>query len=185
MPTERLSMCRIRDVPQLRYAQGMGERAIAASLGLGTGTVDSYLSRARRVGIGWPPPDDLDDDGLKLLLFPASPMVPQPERLVPDWTEVDRDRRRPGMTRAFLREGYRATYPSGFGYTWFCTHFEASKGRVRPTMHLAARAVLSSSRITLKKTEKSRHSQMGRMLSRGQLAEGMGLKSNLRSLATH
>lgn len=134
MPTERLSMRRIRDVLRLKYAQGLSERAIAASLGLGKGTVGVYLSRARRAGLRWPLPEALDDDGLELLLFPASPTVPDPERPVPDWAEVDRELRRPGVTRALLWEEYRATYPSGFGYTWFCTHFEAWKGRVRPTM---------------------------------------------------
>src|SRR5690554_3858303 len=53
MPTERLSMRRIRDVLRLKHAQGMGERAIAASLGLGKGTVGTYLARARRVGLEW------------------------------------------------------------------------------------------------------------------------------------
>ena len=33
-----------------------------------------------------------------------------------------------------LWEEYRATHPAGFGYTWFCTRFDAWKGRVRPTM---------------------------------------------------
>ena len=134
MPTERLPMRRIRDMLRLKYAQGLGERAIAASLGLGKGTVGTYLSRARRAGLGWPLPQDLDDDGLELLLFPAAPTVPDPERPVPDWAKVDRELRRPGVTRALLWEEYRAAHPGGFGYTWFCTHYDAWKGRVRPTM---------------------------------------------------
>ena len=134
MPMERLSMRRIRDVLRLKYAQGLSERAIAASLGLGKGTVGVYLSRARHAGLGWPLPQELDDDGLELLLFPASPSVPDPDRPVPDWADVDRELKRPGVTRALLWEEYRATCPGGFGYTWFCTHYEAWKGRVRPTM---------------------------------------------------
>lgn len=134
MPTERLSMRRIRDMLRLKYAQGLSERAIAASLGLGKGTVGAYLSRARRACLGWPLPQDLDDDSLELLLFPAASMVPDPERPVPDWAKVDREIRRPGVTRALLWEEYRAAHPGGFGYTWFCTHYDAWKGRVRPTM---------------------------------------------------
>ena len=42
--------------------------------------------------------------------------------------------RRPGVTRALLWEEYRAQTPDGFGYAWFCEHFDAWKGRVRPTM---------------------------------------------------
>jgi transposase len=134
MPTERLSMRRIRDVLRLKHAQGLSERAIATSLGLGKGTVGAYLGRARKAGLGWPLPEALSDDDLELLLFPAAPSVPDPERPVPDWALVDRELRRPGVTRALLWEEYRAAHPLGFGYAWFCEHYEAWKGRVRPTM---------------------------------------------------
>jgi len=53
---------------------------------------------------------------------------------VPDWGAVDRELRRKGVTRALLWEEYRAAYPEGYGYAWFCEHYEAWKGRVRPTM---------------------------------------------------
>ena len=40
-------------------------------------------------------------------------------------------------TRALLWEEYRAAHPLGFSYAWYCQHFEAWKGRVRPTMRQA------------------------------------------------
>lgn len=134
MPTGRLSMRRIRDVLRLKYAQGLSERAIAASLGLGKGTVGTYVGRARQAGLTWPLPANLSDDDLELLLFPAAPSMPDRERPMPDWSLVDRELRRPGVTRALLWEEYRAAHPLGFGYAWFCEHYEAWKGRVRPTM---------------------------------------------------
>ncbi len=134
MPTGRLTMRRIRDVLRLKFAQGLSERAIAASLGLGKGSVGAYLRRAREAGLSWPLPDDLDDDSLELLLFLASPTVPDPNRPVPEWSEIDKELRRRGVTRMLLWQEYRAQHPGGFGYTWFCTHFEAWKGRVRPSM---------------------------------------------------
>jgi transposase len=54
---------------------------------------------------------------------------------VPEWGAVDRELRRKGVTRALLWEEYRATCPEGYGYAWFCEHYEAWKGRVRPTSH--------------------------------------------------
>jgi len=134
MPTGRLNMRRIRDVLRLKYGQGLSERQIAASLTLSKTSVGTYLRRARQAGLRWPLPESLDDDGLELLLFPAAPTVPDPDRPVPDWTHIDRELRRPGVTRMLLWEEYRASYPEGFAYTWFCTHYEAWKGRVRPTM---------------------------------------------------
>ena len=78
MPTGRLNMRRIRDVLRLKFGQGLSERQIAASLSLGKGSVGGYVRRAQRAGLSWPLPDGLDDDSLELLLFPASPTVPDP-----------------------------------------------------------------------------------------------------------
>lgn len=57
-----------------------------------------------------------------------------PDRPVPDWAALDKELRRRSVTRMLLWQEYRAQHPNGFGYTWFCTHFEAWKGRVRPSM---------------------------------------------------
>ena len=127
-------MRRIRDLLRPKYAQGLSERAIAPSLGLGKGTVGSYLARARQAGLSWPLPAELDDDSLELLLFPSPTMASRLDRQVPDWAAMDVELRRPGVTRALLWEEYRARAPDGFGYAWFCEHFDAWKGRVRPTM---------------------------------------------------
>ena len=127
-------MRRIRDVLRRKHAQGLSERLIARSLGLGKGTVGAYLGRVRKAGLTWPLPDALSDDDLELLLFPAAPSAPDGDRPVPDWAVVDRELRRPGVTRALLWEEYRAAHPLGFGCAWFCEHYEAWKGRVRPTM---------------------------------------------------
>ena len=54
MPGERVSMRKIREVLRLRFAQGLSQRAIGVSLGLSTGAVNSYLGRARMVGLNWP-----------------------------------------------------------------------------------------------------------------------------------
>ena len=104
MPTERLSTRRIRDLLRLKYAQGLSDRAIALSLGLGKGTAGSYLARARQAGLSWPLPPELDDDSLELILFPSSTMASRLDRPVPDWVVMDVELRRPGVTRALLWE---------------------------------------------------------------------------------
>ena len=139
MPTERLSMRRIRDVLRLKHDSGLSERLIARTLQVSNGAVNSYLQRARVAGLTWPLPDSLDDDALERLLFPP----PHPKTDVrpgPDWAYVERELRRRGVTRALLWEEYRAAHPDGFGYSWFCEQYEAWKARARPTMrqtHLA------------------------------------------------
>ena len=63
MAKQRLPMRKIRDVLRLS-ADGLSNRQIAASLNIGATAAGAFLRRARAVGIGWPLPDDLDDDAL-------------------------------------------------------------------------------------------------------------------------
>jgi predicted transcriptional regulator len=42
MPTERLSMRRIRDLLRLKFENGLSSRSIAASLGISKGAVGDY-----------------------------------------------------------------------------------------------------------------------------------------------
>ena len=56
MPTQRLSMRRIREVLRLRH-QGLTERVIARMIGVSNGVVNGYLRRARLTGLTWLLPD--------------------------------------------------------------------------------------------------------------------------------
>src|SRR5712671_3141279 len=134
MPTQRLSMRRIREVLRLRH-QGLTERVIARMLGVSNGVVHGYVRRARLAGLTWPLPEGIDDEGLELLLFPAPAAASQSDRRpAPDWVYVEKELRRRSVTRLLLWEEYRAANPDGFGYAWFCTTFEAWKKRARPSM---------------------------------------------------
>ncbi len=134
MPSERLSMRRIRELLRLKFENGLPGRAIAASLGISKGAVNDYLARARAAGLSWPLPADLNDTALERRLFPGLPSVEAAARPEPNWAYVDAELRRKGVTRSLVWQEYRADHPDGYGYSWFCDHFEAWKGRVSPTM---------------------------------------------------
>lgn len=77
----------------------------------------------------------MTDEDLELLLFPAPrPPSQSPQRPVSDWGYVDKELRRRNVTRRLLRDEYRAGHLDGFGYRWFCTTYEAWKGRACPSM---------------------------------------------------
>ena len=134
MPGERVSMRKIRELLRLRWEHRLSQRRIGQSLRLSQGSISEYLGRARRAGLSWPLPDDLDDARLEALLFPPPPDVPLDQRPVPDWAAVHRDLRRPNMTLALLWEEYRAGTANGFGYSWFCDLYREWAGRLKPTL---------------------------------------------------
>ncbi len=139
MPTERLSMRKVREVLRLKFACGLSKRQIAAAVGIGATTVGDQLVRARRAGLSWPLPEDLGEEALERRLYP--PPVGRPEaRSTPDWAAVHRELRRPDVTLALLWEEYRRRDPAGFSYSWFCEHYRAWCGRLAPTMRQTHRA---------------------------------------------
>jgi len=88
MPGERVSMRKIHEVLRLRFAQGLSQRAIGVSLGLSTGAVNSYLGRARMVGLNWPLAEEFSDAELETLLYPLPPELAAERRPVPDWAKL-------------------------------------------------------------------------------------------------
>ena len=133
MPRERLPMRKIRDVLRL-HAGGLSRRQIAVSLNIGRTSARDYISRASRVGLGWPLPDDLTEGDLEALLFPSPVAVSPLLRPPPDWPVLHRELRRPGVTLSLLWEEYRAVHPMGFGYSRFCELYRAWRGKLAPTM---------------------------------------------------
>ena len=75
-------MRQIREVLRLCWESRLPQRAVARSLGLGQGTVSSYLSRARAAGLAWPLPEDLDDGAARSAAVPAA--LRDPGRSAPD-----------------------------------------------------------------------------------------------------
>ena len=138
MPTERLSMRRIRELLRLKHENGLSSRVISASLGISKGAVGEYLRRAQVAGLSWPLPEDLTDAALERRLFPGLPKPTAVPRAEPNWAYVDRELRRTGVTRSLLWQEYRAEHPEGYGYAWFCERYETWKSRVSPTMRACA-----------------------------------------------
>ncbi len=121
MPRERLSMRTIREVLRLRWEAGRSQREIGISCRLGRSTVRDYLLRAEAAGLSWPLPEEMDEEALERLLFPAPPDAVR-HRPLPDWAALHQELRRKGMTLGLLWQEYRAAHPDGYGYSQFCVH---------------------------------------------------------------
>ena len=113
MGASRLPMRQIREILRLKYEGGLGHRAIARSCGVGLGTVSEYVGRARRAGLAWPLPPELDDAALEARLF--VPAAPGRERAAPDLVWIHQELKRAGVTLHLLWEEYRTAHEDGYG----------------------------------------------------------------------
>ena len=133
MPRERLSMRTIREVLRLNQ-QGHSLRFIASSCRIGITTVREYLYRASTAGVAWPLHDDVTDQVLDGLLYPA--LSPSGEvRPIPDWSKVVVElRRKKGVTLFLLWEEYRAVHSEGYGYSRYCELYQEYSQTLDPRM---------------------------------------------------
>ena len=140
MPAQRLSMRKIKEVLRLRWANGLSKRKTAKSCGISRPAVDEYLRRAEEAGLSWPLPADLDDGALERLLFPAAPTLPAQVRGLPDWSTINRELKRKGVTLFLLWQEYRESHPQGYQYSWFCECYRAWQGQLDVVMRQDHRA---------------------------------------------
>lgn len=119
MPTERLSMRKVREILTLKWERDLSERQVANSVGVGRSTVQKCVRRAKLAGLSWPLPQALSDEELEALLYPPVPDAGL-ERAVPDWAQLHRELKRKGVTLWLLWEEYKGEHPDGYQYSWFC-----------------------------------------------------------------
>jgi len=138
MGAERLPMRRVRDVLRLKNER-LSHRRIARACGMGVGTVSEYVERARRAGVSWPLPPELDDVALEARLFPAAPAGR--ERVLPDLRAIHQELKGVGVTLHLLWEEYRQVHgESGYGYSQYCELYRRWAGQLRPSMRQVHRA---------------------------------------------
>jgi len=135
MPTQRLSMRRIKQLLAMHFGAGASTRAIGRELGIAPSTVREYLGRAAAAGISWPLAADVTDESLEARLF-VNAGVRAGTRLhaEPDWPALVRELKRSGVNLLVLWDEYREVHPTGYAYSRFCQLFREFEQRLSPTM---------------------------------------------------
>lgn len=121
-------MRKIREVLRLKWASQLSNRAIAKSCAIARSTVAECLERASDAGLAWPLPDDLDDTALERLLYP--PVVTDAVRALPNWSLVQTEMKRKGMTLSLLWDEYKVAHPEGYQYSQYCKLYRDFLDRV-------------------------------------------------------
>ena len=114
-------MRKIREILRLKAEAGLSDQRIAEAIGAARSTVQECLRRCREAGIGWPLPEDLDEEGLQARLYRRT--VPTPRSPLPDFARIQAELKRPGVTRALLWAEYKAADPEGLQYSQFCDQY--------------------------------------------------------------
>ncbi len=140
MTKKRVNMRKIREVLRLKFDHHLSDRDIGRSVRLGRTTVQNYVKRALSAGLTWPLTPELDDVQLETLLFRQGAVPPMDTAAEPDWSLIDRELRRKGVTRFLLWEEYRVQQPNGLKYATFNAHYRVWKSTTGLSMRQVHRA---------------------------------------------
>jgi len=132
-------MNRIREILRQKWSLHRSHREIAASVGVGLGTVTKVLTRADAAGLVAQQLDGLDDIELERVIQKAQPSATS-KRALPDFELVHREHKRPGVTLELLHLEYLEKHHDGYRYTQFCELYRRWLKRRKLTMRQVHRA---------------------------------------------
>ena len=133
MSRKGLSMRKVREILRLRFEAGLTTREVAQSCKVSCATVSEYGTRFREAGLGWPPPEEMDDATLERLVRARLEQRPH-LRPMPDTQHLIKEMKRSGVTLHLLWLEYREDNPDGYGYTQFCHFYHEAKSKLDVTL---------------------------------------------------
>ena len=137
MPTEKISMRKIRDVLRLTFELGLKQHQVAASVRLSQGVVSKYLALAKMANLNWPLPPELDDLALDKLLFPAAHRTPSAafRFAPPNFAALHTQLKRKGVTLQLLWDEYRGVHgETSYSYSQFCSLYRVYRDSLQRSM---------------------------------------------------
>jgi transposase len=148
-----------REILRLKFEAGLSNHKIARACGVSASTVWDTVTRFQMTGLGWPLPATMSESELERRLYrKRGSLEANPER-VPDWAEVQRELRHKHVTLRLLWEEYKAEFPDGYQYSWYCERFREWRKRVDVVMRqehkLAEKVFLDWAGDTLPLTDAS------------------------------
>ncbi|MGR9088246.1 MAG: IS21 family transposase [Gammaproteobacteria bacterium] len=124
MSAKRIAMRKIREVLRLRLHAGLSIRQISASTKISVGSIQNILKLAEQHQLAWPLPEELDDQGLALLLYPGSDARPSTKFQQPVWPHLHQELKKKGITKQLLWEEYIQQVPNRcYSYSQFCARY--------------------------------------------------------------
>ncbi len=140
MPAKRLSMRKIRELLRLRWGEGLSQTAVARSLSIASSTVWECERRAKRAGLSWPLPGDLDEASLESLLY-RSGGGKHLERVKPDFAAIHKELGKRYVTLQLVWQEYKRAHPEdGYQYSRFRDLYRQYRSRLDVALRQEHRA---------------------------------------------
>ena len=118
-------MSKLRHTLQLLHAGALSTRQIGAAIGISKSTVSEIASYARVAGVDWALAQTLSDEELQARLYKPA-VARQSRHLEPDYAQLHRELRRPGVTLQLLWEEYQHQHAGqAYKYSAFCEKYKA------------------------------------------------------------
>lgn len=136
-------MKQVRDVLQLHSVMKLSIRKIQGATNVAKSTISDYIKRFKNSGLNTDQINILNDDELKLKLFPENSSVVVSKKAMPDMNYLHKEmklRKKTKITLQLLWEEYLENNPNGYRYSQFRLHYARYKQKLNPSMrqtHLA------------------------------------------------
>ena len=121
MAKRRIAMHKIKRIMRLSHGAGRSQREIARACGLSQPSVQRVPKRAREAGLGWPLPEELDEEALAVRLYGERPRRAAARDAEPDFhAERKQLKKYRLVTLERLWQEYREGCSEGYSYSHFC-----------------------------------------------------------------
>ena len=119
MPTNRITMRRIRETLRLHLQAGLSYNEVSRALKISKSAVGIYVSLARVHGVDWALAQSPTEEELEARLY--RPALPRSSyQLTPDFAAVQPEHKRPDGSLPLLWEQFVATHELAYKHTSFC-----------------------------------------------------------------
>jgi len=142
-------MEKAKEILRLSLQMGLSQREVASGTGCSLGMVNTVLTRVKDSGVG--DPLTLDTKELGSIIYPAEKGKGKAE---PDFSYIDKEMKKKGVTLFLLWEEYKLEQPSGYMYTQFCTKYREYRKKnsvyMRKVYKAAERMLVDWAGLTMK-----------------------------------
>lgn len=125
-------MRKTKEILRLSLKEGLPQRQIAQSTGVGKSTVQDILTKAKDAGMTWEQIGSMREADIVHRLLPA-PRIAR-KKIEPDWTYVHQEMMKKGTTLLLLWLDFKQENPEGYSYSRFCDHYKRWKKKSSLTM---------------------------------------------------